>query len=139
MKVFSMMSIIIFLLCFAATETSSLKTFSWMTKTTSESPTLGWHHFSWTSRSWKPAVGRLTMPVQRLSGWVFYQFVCLCICSTCKSVCVFYFVEFDFGMASLQLDQSLLETSCGSPHYACPEVIRVGISSVCLSFLSASV
>ncbi|XP_038052983.1 serine/threonine-protein kinase BRSK2-like [Patiria miniata] len=30
----------------------------------------------------------------------------------------------DFGMASLQLDQSLLETSCGSPHYACPEVIR---------------
>ncbi|XP_011667004.1 serine/threonine-protein kinase BRSK2 isoform X3 [Strongylocentrotus purpuratus] len=30
----------------------------------------------------------------------------------------------DFGMASLQLDSSLLETSCGSPHYACPEVIR---------------
>lgn len=30
----------------------------------------------------------------------------------------------DFGMASLQLEQSLLETSCGSPHYACPEVIR---------------
>ncbi|XP_071504512.1 LOW QUALITY PROTEIN: serine/threonine-protein kinase BRSK2-like, partial [Diadema antillarum] len=30
----------------------------------------------------------------------------------------------DFGMASLQLDHSLLETSCGSPHYACPEVIR---------------
>ncbi|XP_049883603.1 serine/threonine-protein kinase BRSK1, partial [Pectinophora gossypiella] len=30
----------------------------------------------------------------------------------------------DFGMASLQPAGSLLETSCGSPHYACPEVIR---------------
>ena len=30
----------------------------------------------------------------------------------------------DFGMASLQPDGDLLETSCGSPHYACPEVIR---------------
>ncbi|CDW58095.1 BR serine:threonine protein kinase 2 [Trichuris trichiura] len=30
----------------------------------------------------------------------------------------------DFGMASLQVEGSLLETSCGSPHYACPEVIR---------------
>ncbi|XP_023205080.1 serine/threonine-protein kinase BRSK1-like isoform X5 [Xiphophorus maculatus] len=27
-------------------------------------------------------------------------------------------------MASLQVGGSLLETSCGSPHYACPEVIR---------------
>ena len=33
----------------------------------------------------------------------------------------------DFGMASLQPMGSMLETSCGSPHYACPEVIRVGI------------
>lgn len=31
----------------------------------------------------------------------------------------------DFGMASLQPVGSMLETSCGSPHYACPEVIRV--------------
>lgn len=30
----------------------------------------------------------------------------------------------DFGMASLQMEGSMLETSCGSPHYACPEVIR---------------
>lgn len=30
----------------------------------------------------------------------------------------------DFGMASLQVGERLLETSCGSPHYACPEVIR---------------
>lgn len=30
----------------------------------------------------------------------------------------------DFGMASLQVGTKLLETSCGSPHYACPEVIR---------------
>lgn len=30
----------------------------------------------------------------------------------------------DFGMASLQVDDAMLETSCGSPHYACPEVIR---------------
>ncbi|XP_070506602.1 serine/threonine-protein kinase BRSK2 isoform X2 [Chironomus tepperi] len=30
----------------------------------------------------------------------------------------------DFGMASLQPAGYMLETSCGSPHYACPEVIR---------------
>ncbi|OTF74313.1 hypothetical protein BLA29_009829 [Euroglyphus maynei] len=30
----------------------------------------------------------------------------------------------DFGMASLQIDGSMLETSCGSPHYASPEIIR---------------
>ncbi|OCT83883.1 hypothetical protein XELAEV_18022022mg [Xenopus laevis] len=35
----------------------------------------------------------------------------------------------DFGMASLQVGDSLLETSCGSPHYACPEVIRVNTSA----------
>lgn len=34
----------------------------------------------------------------------------------------------DFGMASLQVGGKLLETSCGSPHYACPEVIRVSLS-----------
>lgn len=33
----------------------------------------------------------------------------------------------DFGMASLQPMGSMLETSCGSPHYACPEVIRVSV------------
>ena len=30
----------------------------------------------------------------------------------------------DFGEASLQPAGNMLETSCGSPHYACPEVIR---------------
>ena len=30
----------------------------------------------------------------------------------------------DFGMASLQVSGRLLETSCGSPHYASPEVIK---------------
>jgi len=46
----------------------------------------------------------------------------------------------DFGMASLQMEGSMLETSCGSPHYACPEVIRVSVvilillSSYSLSF-----
>ena len=35
----------------------------------------------------------------------------------------------DFGMASLQPMGSMLETSCGSPHYACPEVIRVSFTS----------
>lgn len=40
----------------------------------------------------------------------------------------------DFGMASLQPEGYLLETSCGSPHYACPEVIKVGVkASVFLS------
>ncbi|KAJ3430111.1 protein kinase [Anaeramoeba flamelloides] len=33
----------------------------------------------------------------------------------------------DFGMAKIMAKNSLLETSCGSPHYASPEVIR-GIS-----------
>jgi serine/threonine protein kinase len=31
----------------------------------------------------------------------------------------------DFGMASLQKSGRLLETSCGSPHYASPEVVTV--------------
>ncbi|KAL7749066.1 serine/threonine-protein kinase gin4 [Sorochytrium milnesiophthora] len=30
----------------------------------------------------------------------------------------------DFGMASLQQTGKMLETSCGSPHYASPEIIR---------------
>ncbi|ORX51587.1 Pkinase-domain-containing protein, partial [Hesseltinella vesiculosa] len=30
----------------------------------------------------------------------------------------------DFGMASLQPQGSLLETSCGSPHYASPEIVN---------------
>ena len=38
----------------------------------------------------------------------------------------------DFGMASLQPGGSMLETSCGSPHYACPEVIRVRIYYLCV-------
>lgn len=38
----------------------------------------------------------------------------------------------DFGMASLQPAGSMLETSCGSPHYACPEVIRVSFFSLIL-------
>lgn len=40
----------------------------------------------------------------------------------------------DFGMASLQPAGSMLETSCGSPHYACPEVIRVRASTI-INFL----
>jgi BR serine/threonine kinase len=38
----------------------------------------------------------------------------------------------DFGMASLQPMGFMLETSCGSPHYACPEVIRVCVSTFCV-------
>lgn len=34
----------------------------------------------------------------------------------------------DFGMAKLQPDDgTLLETSCGSPHYASPEIVTVNI------------
>lgn len=33
-------------------------------------------------------------------------------------------------MASLQMDGSMLETSCGSPHYASPEIIRVRLSEL---------
>lgn len=29
----------------------------------------------------------------------------------------------DFGMAALEVNQKLLETSCGSPHYASPEIV----------------
>ena len=43
----------------------------------------------------------------------------------------------DFGMASLQPEGSMLETSCGSPHYACPEVIRVRY--VIVSYSSSSI
>lgn len=41
----------------------------------------------------------------------------------------------DFGMASLQPMGSMLETSCGSPHYACPEVIRVNCLNHFLIFI----
>lgn len=44
----------------------------------------------------------------------------------------------DFGMASLQPNGSMLETSCGSPHYACPEVIRVQISFFSVFVLNES-
>jgi serine/threonine protein kinase len=30
----------------------------------------------------------------------------------------------DFGMASMMSDTDMLKTSCGSPHYASPEVIQ---------------
>ena len=30
----------------------------------------------------------------------------------------------DFGMATMQQDGKRLETSCGSPHYASPEIIK---------------
>ena len=33
----------------------------------------------------------------------------------------------DFGMAAWQGSNQLLETSCGSPHYASPEIVRVGV------------
>lgn len=29
----------------------------------------------------------------------------------------------DFGMAAMEIDQGMLETSCGSPHYASPEIV----------------
>lgn len=41
----------------------------------------------------------------------------------------------DFGMASLQPAGSMLETSCGSPHYACPEVIRVRIKNKFITYI----
>jgi serine/threonine protein kinase len=31
----------------------------------------------------------------------------------------------DFGMAALERSGKLLETSCGSPHYASPEIVAV--------------
>lgn len=31
----------------------------------------------------------------------------------------------DFGMAAIQVTDRLLETSCGSPHYAAPEIVTV--------------
>lgn len=30
----------------------------------------------------------------------------------------------DFGMATIQQEGKRLETSCGSPHYASPEIIK---------------
>lgn len=38
----------------------------------------------------------------------------------------------DLGMASYQPPGNLLETSCGSPHYAAPEVIAVSDDSTCI-------
>lgn len=33
----------------------------------------------------------------------------------------------DFGMAALERGGKLLETSCGSPHYASPEIVAVSV------------
>lgn len=33
----------------------------------------------------------------------------------------------DFGMAALEREGRLLETSCGSPHYASPEIVAVSL------------
>lgn len=33
----------------------------------------------------------------------------------------------DLGMSSFQAPGTFLDTSCGSPHYAAPEVIRVSL------------
>lgn len=38
----------------------------------------------------------------------------------------------DFGMASVQIECHL-ETSCGSPHYASPEIVRVSGSTASIS------
>lgn len=38
----------------------------------------------------------------------------------------------DFGMAALERDNKLLETSCGSPHYASPEIVSVRLASLSL-------
>lgn len=35
----------------------------------------------------------------------------------------------DFGMAALESQDKLLETSCGSPHYASPEIVSVSTAS----------
>jgi serine/threonine protein kinase len=34
----------------------------------------------------------------------------------------------DFGMAALEVANGMLETSCGSPHYASPEIVAVGLA-----------
>jgi len=47
----------------------------------------------------------------------------------------------DFGMAALERGGQLLETSCGSPHYASPEIVAVSLktlSSFAFSSLSLS-
>jgi len=36
----------------------------------------------------------------------------------------------DFGMAALEREGKLLETSCGSPHYASPEIVAVRPASL---------
>jgi len=46
----------------------------------------------------------------------------------------------DFGLAALQQPGRLLQTSCGSPHYASPEIVSVGTLSRLLfpTFASSS-
>ena len=40
----------------------------------------------------------------------------------------------DFGLAALQQPGNLLRTSCGSPHYASPEIVSVSPCSTLLSY-----
>ena len=40
----------------------------------------------------------------------------------------------DFGLAALQQPGNLLRTSCGSPHYASPEIVSVSPLSTLLSY-----
>lgn len=42
----------------------------------------------------------------------------------------------DFGMAAWEAGEKMLETSCGSPHYASPEIVAVSYASESHSTLS---
>lgn len=41
----------------------------------------------------------------------------------------------DFGMAALEVANGMLETSCGSPHYASPEIVAVSFLVSLILFL----
>ena len=42
----------------------------------------------------------------------------------------------DFGMAAWEAGEKMLETSCGSPHYASPEIVAVSLTQILIATTS---
>ena len=120
-----------------------------MKRTTSGSRTLAWPHYKWETVSWRRAVGEYCRFVCScvspfLYGYTYAcwyvstkcvcVFMCMCVyaCVCLSTMCVLCGYDVDVWRCN-----SVCSNVFRSPHYACPEVIRVSyISATCNSWIS---